>query len=88
MTEREKELQAELTTPQVPEGWKPIDTAPKDGKYYLFYRKSEIQSAKWLSIGTWGDDGWCYELPSNIKNGVTKNLPTHWMPLPAAPKEK
>lgn len=69
------------------DGWQPIETAPKDGKNYLFYRKGIINTARWKG-DTWGGDGWSYELATNIANGFTSNLPTHWQPLPAAPTDK
>lgn len=67
-------------------GWLPIESAPKDGNNYLFYRKGLVNTARWLG-GTWGGSGWSYELAENIANGFTENLPTHWMPLPAAPTQ-
>lgn len=66
--------------------WQPIETAPKDGKYYLLYKNGRINNARWRD-GTWGGEGWCYEMAENIANGHTKNMPTHWMPLPEPPVE-
>lgn len=65
--------------------WQPIDTAPKDGTPFLAYdsHRQAMFVAKWHhnysdnpADGYWsnivGDDDTCH--------------PTHWMPLPKAPK--
>jgi hypothetical protein len=61
-------------------GWKPIETAPKDGKMISVYSPDMSQypcAAKWsLRENRWVEyttADWCD--------------PTHWMPLPAAPTE-
>lgn len=61
-------------------GWRPIETAPKDGRYILAYRESAagIFIAKWCSDkGFWINTctGW-------------HDLHTHWMPLPEPPEEE
>ena len=72
--------------------WKPFKTAPKDGKHFL--------GAKNLGSGHgWMQYLCCYcdvkksfgALFSLAKGGILyplneKNLPTHWMELPEAPK--
>lgn len=69
-------------TPQqaasVPDGWQPIETAPKDGTNILVFEYDHITTACWYGgwrlvvTGTHSEDSDCY--------------PSHWMPLPAAPK--
>ncbi len=68
--------------------WRPIDTAPKDNKPYLFYRNGDIRTA-FRKGNNWGSRGigWQYEFDENVKNGFTENLPTHWQSLPEPPKE-
>lgn len=74
----------------VPEGmaqWLPIETAPKDGTWFLAYRvlrhSTHIQSAHWHTDAVFGrkkvlgGEGWCYS--------ESEGFPTHWMPLPPAP---
>ena len=59
-------------------GWKPIETAPKDGTEIL------LRSARGrVADGAWGQpDGWanpnCWVWP------YINQEPTHWMPLPAS----
>lgn len=70
------------THPSPPEGmagWRPIETAPKDGGEIL------LRSARGrIADGAWGQpDGWanpnCWVWP------YINQEPTHWMPLPKAP---
>lgn len=64
--------------------WQPIETCPKDGKYYLLYRKGEVRQARWKG-NMWGGNGWYYDFPENVANGFTENMPTHWQNLPKPP---
>jgi hypothetical protein len=67
-----------------PEGWQPIETAPKDG-YILAVGCNGTQRVipvHWVSDFFEGDtaveSGWYLE-------GMKLARPTHWMPLPAPP---
>mgnify|MGYP001279355116 CR=1 FL=1 len=73
-----------------PEGWQPIETAPKDGTAFRAYADNLID----LDFNPWGSveavfDG--EQIIGCIWNGQQdcwygKPIsPTHWMPLPAAP---
>ncbi|MDD5385363.1 MAG: hypothetical protein PHG89_10850 [Gallionella sp.] len=66
---------AALAAPRIPEGWQPIETAPRDGTTLLLSTpKGRIASGDWsLAYGVWS---WPYVMVE----------PTHWMPSPAAPK--
>jgi len=59
-------------------GWRPIDTAPRDGFHVLLYRP-QIRF-----VGYWGgaNSGWRHNAPGL---DAVHPLPTHWMPLPAMP---
>lgn len=76
------ELEAALT-PREDAGWQPIETAPKDGTRFLAVSRSGSQRVDWFDTskqGTWnGRSQFWQERP--------KDRYTHWMPLPAAPKE-
>lgn len=69
---------AAMAQPAVPQGWQPIETAPKDGTPILAF-------ICWL-------DGPCVhtghfsagEFWPDFRDAASKT-PTHWMPLPAAP---
>lgn len=62
------------------EGWRPIETAPKDGSYILV-TNGEPDGC---FVVCWYDEGWCYEVHRH-DGAVHMNTATHWMPLPAAP---
>ena len=66
--------------------WQPIETAPKDGRRFLAYEKSDencVYECWWepdylhdewgCAVGGWDDD---WDLQRD---------PSHWMPLPAPP---
>ncbi len=74
--------------------WQPIETAPRDGTVVLLGRdvgepwgfvrgyghfegKADELISGWLSYGL-------YDPPGNLGLGN----PTHWMPLPAPPKDE
>jgi len=71
-------------------GWKPIETAPKDGTNILGFANGEITTVSWFS---WKLDPADY----NDKNGHWTLCvsgpnaddgewwPSHWMPLPKPP---
>ena len=62
----------------VPEGWKPIETAPKDGTTVLLRSK----------YGSHGDGYWLQSARDGLGAWVwpyLRNEPWFWMPLPAAP---
>ena len=60
--------------------WQPIETAPRDGTRVMLIDTFD----QWHYIGRWnadlGDQGFWEDMSEYA-------LPTHWMPLPAAPKE-
>lgn len=81
--------------------WQPIETAPKDKwlilGYYNIAGKWRTVRGNWFDDGDLfddneepihGDEGW-YETAENANDlpNVWPINPTHWMPLPAAPKE-
>ncbi|MXP42945.1 DUF551 domain-containing protein [Allopontixanthobacter sediminis] len=71
-------LQAELTDARAEIGWQPIETAPKDGtEVLLYYPKQGFWAEHWAvnSFQRFERRGW-----------DMGRIPTHWQPLPAAPK--
>ncbi len=92
-----REAAADLASrPQaVSQGWRPIETAPKDGTVILAYRPGEgVFTAHFIAADValglchpnvsevepqwWSTDGGDLSSPGM--------MPTHWMPLPEAPK--
>lgn len=71
--------------PETPQGWQPIETAPKDGTAVLGYFGNSAgedycdHAIVFYKRGDW----WLAEL-SNSDTGEVEP-PTHWQPLPAAP---
>lgn len=77
MCERAANLIRRLASGQVPEGWQPIETAPKDGTLILLAIPQGVVAASWQE---WAPGEWWFG--SDI---VDYDDATHWMPLPAAP---
>jgi hypothetical protein len=76
----------------VPEGWKPIENAPKDCRILLLLPCAISQSR--VVIGSFNEDKyanlprpyWNHELSRVFGVKSTRdNQPTHWMPLPSVP---
>lgn len=67
------------------DNWLPIETAPKDGTRILA-TCADAQAPR-ASV-TWWDDKWMIQMvPDKFVSGDPRQwFPTHWMPLPAAPK--
>jgi hypothetical protein len=59
--------------------WQPIETAPKDGRRVLTVRgNGYVGVMQWHATpGRWFADAYI---------ALTEAQPTHWMPLPEAPK--
>lgn len=64
--------------PAIPEGWQPIETAPK-GVHVLLAAEFDGPGDWRIKIGGYWDGVW------HIYGGTWS--PTHWMPLPNPPKE-
>ncbi len=66
--------------------WQPIETALKDGGWFLAYGDGEgIEKCQFIAehVTDWlevGDSAWI-----EVYSDVVVN-PTHWMPLPADPE--
>lgn len=59
-------------------GWQDISTAPKDGTEVLVMLKPKVIRLGWYFKPSSRTEGWCDENSKRI-------IPSHWMPLPAAP---
>lgn len=63
--------------------WRPIETAPMDGRRVLLYREHDRRQ----TVGWWGGNvyaGWI--IGGRSPEFMTAPNPTHWMPLPEPPK--
>lgn len=82
-------MAAQAPVREVP-GWKPIEAAPKDGSEVLLWLPapySRIAKARWFDLWENWQEG---EFPSDQDeySGIGCQLPTHYMPLPAAPVQQ
>lgn len=80
-------LRSAITAAQ-PEGWQPIETAPRDGTSILILYNGCAIEACWecVEYGDW--ESWSesvYWWSSELNCLDDGDEPTHWMPLPAAP---
>lgn len=79
-------------------GWRAIETAPKDERLILYVPPGE-REANWrtkemvsypfrVGEGLWLDDAWHWANDSCecCYGPISSGSPTHWMPLPEAPK--
>jgi len=69
--------------------WKPIRTAPKDGRTILIYgywmgELGGVGDEKSIWMASYGRSGWCID-GSEYYAAYVKQ-PTHWAPLPEPPK--
>jgi hypothetical protein len=89
---------AQQAAPAIPEGWQPIETAPKDGTYIMLTNGVNVAQGWWEhqepcirenrdTMGNYidqqEDDGFDDWLDCE---GGMQQSPTHWMPLPPAPE--
>lgn len=73
--------------------WRPIETAPMDGTPILvlvepadFFNKNKRITSAEREDGSSEYGRWVLHVPSEYPGDNTIH-PTHWMPLPEAPKE-
>ena len=85
-----KVVRAALVTLQ---GWQPIETAPKDGSSIWLWNGREMIVGWWETSRPFPNsdhfNDWCsgHETAGIYEAGFTRVYgPTHWMPLPEAPK--
>ena len=67
------------------EGWRPIETAPKDGTGFLYH---EPVSDNHRIVGSGYFDGDCFRAVDFFNPDDPAVTPTHWMPLPTPPAAK
>lgn len=69
--------------------WQPIATAPRDGTVVMLWLRSpwsEPLIAYWFEPwGNWQLQGYRPDSREDEISGIGANVPSHWMPLPAAP---
>ena len=63
-----------------PDGWKPIETAPKDRSVIIVSEKGAVGEAQWEEGA-----GWYWAGHHSTDHYGYQIWPTHWQPLPAPP---
>lgn len=58
--------------------WQPIESAPKDGKLFLFTNGTIIGTGHLVNGQYFAADSW---------QGERNTVPTHWMPFPPLPSK-
>ncbi len=65
--------------------WQPIETAPTDGRQILTWRSTScvlhVDFGAWYQTSFWSKS-------HSLVGWPAETQPTHWMPLPEAPKEE
>ncbi len=72
------------------EGWKPIETAPKDRMMRLWVPEFDAWAAgEWKGAWSYAAEGWRLSAPMTLEGKQVMvtgaPVPTHWMPLASAP---
>ena len=83
LTERERAADLEAKAARLASGWRPIESAPKDGCPLLL---GWVNSFLPPIVGHEEGGRWGV-LGADMQFTVLQVSPTHWMPLPAAPEE-
>lgn len=78
--------------------WRPIETAPKDGRFVDLWNGGRVTDARWCTPDGHCEDhkAWCFlEAEEAVEGrGIRWNwweldrVPTHWMQLPAPPTQE
>jgi hypothetical protein len=78
-----KEIWAESSEGKTMSEWQPIETAPKDGTAVLVSEGRFCYCVEWNEEFDW----WAVDDNKLGPFRLRGSAPTHWMPLPAPPKE-
>lgn len=66
--------------------WQPIETAPRDGTIILMFYPTRYLGPNKTIVGKWTKYNGGSWQNDEFSMSDTPEQPTHWMPLPAAPK--
>jgi hypothetical protein len=74
------------------DGWRTIESAPKDGRRVLLYWEDYICIARWRDDAQFGHGndprpGWqIFDCEEDVWYAWATEKPTHWMPVPPPPR--
>jgi hypothetical protein len=68
------------------DGWRPIETAPKDGTRILVWREAVVPGAPYCDVTAWPKN-WTGLWPTAYMHYADGHEPTHWQPLPPLPPQ-
>lgn len=76
-----EDMRAALSALPPRQGWMPIETALRNGEWLLLWNDDAMFTGYWIA------GGWNFVEP--VEQGLPPHLrqPTHWMPLPAPPRQ-
>ena len=69
-----------------PAGWQPIETAPKDGSFYLAFGEGKTWTQNQPN-GCYPGEWYFSESRGEWRGYSLTDESTHWMPLPTQPKD-
>lgn len=70
--------------------WQPIETAPKDGTWFLAFCSDEVDD-KWspIEVVRWRSVGRTSQQPAGFYDSrICRFYPSHWRPLPSPPSKR
>lgn len=85
-----KKLRKENAELKVKQEWLPLYTAPRDGSSFLIYTGNceygygEVETNPHIACAFYSEKNKCFQ--SDSWSDVKYRNPTHWQPLPQAPK--
>lgn len=73
-----------------PAGWRPIETAPKDGTHFLAYGPAAYEARMVMAVMSWVKpyNMWAMSHVGGWEYDEDLQDPSHWMPLPEPPEKK
>lgn len=70
------------------DGWQPIETAPRDGSWFLGYLASRYGVENTIDVWHLAKIGGKVFWQNKENIGALDFAPTHWRPLPASPRDE